>query len=232
METTAIRTIQRFSGERLEAVDDLLVVEQRVTLFVNKQKVLSTACSAGELRELAYGHLLSEGMIKDIDDVLSFCEEEGTIAVGVRPFQRVDCPPPIASRLCIPPERMLSVAAEAHQRAEAFQRTGGTHAVAICDSSGGMVFVEDISRTCALEKALGQALLAKADFSNSFIFLSSRIPVSMLTKIARCGIPIVGCVSAPTVQAVDLADKLGICLCGFVRGERMNIYSHEERMIT
>ena len=36
---------------------------------------------------------------------------------------------------------------------------------------------------------------------------------------------------SPTVQAAKLEDKLRICLFGFVRGERLNIYSHEERII-
>ena len=231
METTAIRKIHRFSGGDLETVDDLLVVEQPFTLFVNNEKVLSSACSPGEMRELAYGHLLSERMIKDTDDVLAYSEEEGTITVSVRPFERAGSPSPISSNLRISTNRMFSAAAEARERGEIFQHTGGTHAVSIYDPSGGMIFVEDVSRTCALEKALGHALLGKADFSDVFIFLSSRISASMLGKIASCGIPIAGCVSAPTAQAVDLADKLGICLCGFVRGERMNIYSHKERVI-
>lgn len=232
MKTTATRKIHRFSGGQLEIVDDLLVVEQQVTLFVKNEKVLSTVCSPGKIRELAYGYLLSEGMIKETDDVLAYGEEEGRIAVSVRPFELEDSPTPISSSLRVSTQHMLNVAAQAHQRAEIFQHTGGTHAVSICDPSGGMIFVEDVSRTCALEKALGHALLGKTDFADSLIFLSSRIPTSMLSKIASCGIPIVGCVSAPTAQAVDLADKLGICLCGFVRGERMNIYSHEERVIS
>ena len=231
METTAIRTIHRFSDGRLNVVDDLLVVEQAVTLSVNDEQILSIACSPGNLRQLAYGYLVSAGMIRAINDVTSFREKQGAITVDVRPFERVDNPRPLVNRFTIPLARMLKAAAEAHRRGEVFQRTGGTHAVAICDSTGGMSFIEDISRTCALEKALGQALLAEVDFSSSFIFLSSRMPVRMLMKIARCGIPIVGCVSAPTAQAAELADKLGICLCGFVRGERLNIYSHEERII-
>ena len=231
MGKTARRLIQRISGERHEVLDDLLVVEQQVALFVNSDKTLSTACSPGNLRELTYGYLLSEGMIRALDDVIAYREEEGTIQAEVGPVECLEKLAPIVSPLSIHLSEMLATAAQTHQQGEIFQRTGGTHAVTIRDSNGTLSFIEDISRTCALEKALGQALIAKVNLSNSLIFLSSRIPMSMLAKIARCGLPIIGCVSAPTVQAVDLADKLGICLCGFVRGERLNIYSHEERII-
>ena len=231
MDTTRSRLIHRFSGERLEVVEDILVAEQQVTLFVNREKIISTACSPGQLRELAYGFLLSSGRINAADDVALYREEDGLIHVDVRPCQQIGDPLSIVSTFSIRLEQMLKAAAEVHRRGEIFQRTGGTHAVAVCDSTGGMIFAEDISRTCALEKAIGEALLSEAEFPDRFIFLSSRISSHMLIKIARCGIPIVGCVSAPTAQAAELADKLGICLCGFVRGERLNIYSHEERII-
>jgi len=74
------------SDKRLKAVTDLLVVEHAVTLSVNGEKLLSTGCSLRNLRELAYGYLLSAGMIRAIDDVISDPEEEGAIPGYVRPF--------------------------------------------------------------------------------------------------------------------------------------------------
>ena len=78
--------IHRFSDEGFEVVDDLLVVEQEITLSVNGEKILSTGCSLRNLRELAYGYLLSAGMIRTTDDVISDRKEEGAIPGCVRPF--------------------------------------------------------------------------------------------------------------------------------------------------
>lgn len=220
MERTATRTIHRFSGGQLETVDDLLVVEQDVSLYVDDQRIISSACSPGKLREWTYGYLLSSGMIAGVPDVPSFHAQAGEVHVTLRDRETVRRHVPIDDSLHVRIALMLATAARAHQQGQVFQRTGGTHGVAICDAGGGMIFIEDISRTCAMEKVIGKAFLSEVDFRSSFIFLSSRIPVSMLRKIARCGIPIIGCVSAPTAQAVELADKLGICLCGFVRRER------------
>ena len=52
----------------------------------------------------------------------------------------------------------------------------------------------------------------------------------MISKLARCGVPIVAAVSAPTIDAVRLAEELNVCLCGFVRGERMNVYANGWRL--
>ena len=231
MEKITKRLVYRISGGQARAVEDSLVVEQEITLYVNGQRGISSASSPGKLREWAYGYLLSSGMIGNADDVGSLHEEAQEIRVKLHASEPIVVPTPIEVSFRIPIDLMLATAARVHQQGEIFQRTGGTHAAAICDTAGEMVLVEDISRTCAMEKAIGEALLAGGDFSSSFMFLSSRISSQMLVKIAHCGIPIVGCISAPTAQAVDLADKLGICLCGFIRGERLNVYSHKERII-
>jgi FdhD protein len=89
---------------------------------------------------------------------------------------------------------------------------------------------EDISRTCALEKALGEALFDGIEFGRCFIGLSSRVPRGFVRKIARAGIPIIAAVSAPTYEAVQEAETLGLCLCGFIRRGRLNVYSNAWRV--
>jgi FdhD protein len=52
----------------------------------------------------------------------------------------------------------------------------------------------------------------------------------MVQKAAVAQVPVVAGVSAPTSLAVDLAERTGITLAGFVRGERVNLYTHPERV--
>jgi FdhD protein len=44
------------------------------------------------------------------------------------------------------------------------------------------------------------------------------------------GIGVLAAVSAPSSLAVSAAVRLGVCIAGFVRGDRFNIYSHPERI--
>jgi len=49
-------------------------------------------------------------------------------------------------------------------------------------------------------------------------------------KAARMRIPIVASIAAAVDSGIDVAQRTGITLIGFVRGKRMNVYTHAERI--
>jgi len=63
------------------------------------------------------------------------------------------------------------------------------------------------------------------------ILTSGRVSSEILIKVAKRKVPIIASRSAPTDLAVDLAEKLNLTLIGFVRGHRMNVYTHNYRII-
>jgi len=227
LEATEGCSVKRVQSGEVETVEDTLVVESHVAIEIDGEGLIRTTCSPAQLREWVIGHLFSEGRIACPEDVAEIRETDGVFSVELS----VSAPPepgpltPIESGWRATPDRILAVARETAEKAELFHRTGGTHAMALADAAEIVAFVEDISRTCALEKALGMALLEGAELSRCFAFLSSRAPSRMIEKLARCGVPIVAAVSAPTIDAVRLAEELNVCLCGFVRGERLNVYA-------
>ena len=232
METTERLPIKRVQSGEVETVDDTLVTEARVALSLRGETLIETICSPGQMRESVIGYLFSEGYIQHPDDLAEIHEANSVFAVALSPSapSKPALLSPVASDVTVDPERLLALAQEVADRADVFHQTGGTHAMAVANETGIVSFVEDISRTCALEKALGIALEQGVDFSRSTAFLSSRVPSRMVAKLARCGVPIVAAVSAPTIDAVRLAESLNVCLCGFVRGEKVNVYVHGWRV--
>ena len=55
-------------------------------------------------------------------------------------------------------------------------------------------------------------------------------PIAFLKSFAYAGIPVVAAVGAPSSLAIDLAQRTGILLVGFLRGHSFNVYSHRERL--
>ena len=72
--------------------------------------------------------------------------------------------------------------------------------------------------------------MAKQTPKGNFAVLSGRISLEMVTKAAKAGIELVAAVSAPSSLAIQAAEKWKITLCGFVRPEKMNVYTGPERI--
>ncbi|MBT4521662.1 MAG: formate dehydrogenase accessory sulfurtransferase FdhD [Halieaceae bacterium] len=113
-----------------------------------------------------------------------------------------------------------------------FRQTGGSHAAAIFDQSGQVLSVaEDLGRHNALDKAIGMVLLERSSVAGCGVALSSRLSLEMVLKAVRTGLEIMLAVSAPTSLAIEVADKFGVSLCGFVRDSRATVYTHAHRIL-
>ncbi|MGE0814278.1 MAG: formate dehydrogenase accessory sulfurtransferase FdhD [Vicinamibacterales bacterium] len=114
----------------------------------------------------------------------------------------------------------------------AFDATGGLHAAALCGLDGRVLLsAEDVGRHNAVDKIVGRALLeGRVPLDRAMLVVSGRSSYELVQKALLGGVPLVAGVSAPSSLAVDLARESGITLCGFVRGEGMNIYAHPGRI--
>ena len=115
-----------------------------------------------------------------------------------------------------------------------FELTGGIHGAALLLENGDLSLVaEDVGRHNAVDKVIGMALFEEPDASLrpwKALIVSGRLSYEIVQKAAAFQVPVVAAVSAPSSLAVEVAESFGISLCGFVRGDRMNIYTHAERL--
>ncbi|HEX5590148.1 MAG TPA: formate dehydrogenase accessory sulfurtransferase FdhD [Candidatus Limnocylindrales bacterium] len=114
----------------------------------------------------------------------------------------------------------------------AFERTGGLHAAGLFETDGRLVAVrEDVGRHNALDKLIGSRVLARElPLWDRILLVSGRVSFEIVQKAAVAGVPIICAVSAPSDLAVRLADRLGVTLVGFLRGDGFNIYTHDGRI--
>ena len=108
-----------------------------------------------------------------------------------------------------------------------FAETGGLHACGLFAADGTLLAArEDVGRHNALDKLVGWALSTAPAAPGATSMVSGRVGFEIVQKAIAAGIPIIAAVSAPSSLAVDLAERFGVTLAGFVRGESMNVYAH------
>lgn len=111
-----------------------------------------------------------------------------------------------------------------------YEQTGCVHTAKVYYDKDTYFIGEDIAQHNTIDKAVGKARLAGIDVTKCFLMVSGRLSSEMVAKAVMHQIPILASRTASTCRGVNIADKFGLTLIGFVRGEKMNIYRNPRRI--
>lgn len=252
MEQIVKRRICKHTDGSSEQIEDSLAREQKVRIAVNGREVVSLYCTPHMVRELVVGYVATEGIIKGGwcadrmsieygDDILVDIPAEGEVSlegktvtsgcVGGVTFDRGGDGGPIEDTFTIQKEYLRSIYRDFQTRSELYQLTGCIHSAALSDGRHILCFAEDIGRHNAVDKVIGYAVLEEIPFIGKVLLASGRISSEISGKCSRWGIPVLVTRTAPTNLAVEIADRRGVTIVGFMRGSRFNVYTHPERIV-
>ncbi len=252
MEGFIEKRVYRTEKELLKQFDDLIAIEKRVKIKVNGSEVLSLYCTPLMIRELVVGIMMTEDIINGSwcsermsilygDEVEVDIAAEGEIStegavitsgcIGGITFPKRLSLKKIDDSFQISSTRILKLFKIFQNASRLFKLTGCVHSAAISDGEDMLCLAEDIGRHNAVDKTIGYMLLENIPFHSKIMLASGRLSSEIVSKCAKWSIPIVASRTSPTSLAVEIAEKTGITVVGFVRAGRMNIYTSPERII-
>lgn len=251
--------ITHYDGGASSIKDEVIATEYPLTVMVNGLEFATIVCSPTDLEDMLIGFLASEGIIRCYDEIktLSIDKERGFAYIELdKPFAVTDndhskrfigsccgksrqfyfksdvkTAKTIQSKYEISAQQCYSLMNQLQSSSTYFKETGGVHNAALCSSEGIITMRTDIGRHNALDKIYGDILRHKIPLKDKIIVFSGRISSEVLLKISKIGVGIILSKSAPTDLGLKLADDLGITAIGFVRNDKMNVYTHRERVI-
>jgi FdhD protein len=245
--TFRARRCLEINGSERHEIEADVAVEENVNIILNGGCITALAALPVQLREMAIGFLIGEGLVESFQNISAVKQEKGSLicetkdgkaaawkghqccSVGGAAVQNLK---PIDSKIRIKASAILSAVDQLNESAKLWRRTGATHTSIICDANGKILAsCEDISRSSSVDKTVGAALLAGVDLSKSVLITSGRLSGVMVAKAARAGFPVLVSRSAPMNSGVELAEKIGMTLVGFARNPRLYVYVGAERII-
>jgi FdhD protein len=254
------RKIWTLTGETVGSRTDALAVEEPLEIRLDSRPITTTMRTPGHDLELAFGWLLTEGIVVDLEDLLGLeidANEENVVQVRLRQGLQPNLEPrlysagsacgvcgkgsldqirarglaKISSRVRIGPRVLYGLPQQLRRVQTTFDSTGGLHAAALFTLEGAPLAVrEDVGRHNAVDKLIGHSRLKNLPLEDSIMLVSGRIGFEIAQKCLAARVPILAAIGAPSSLAVDLALEFDLSLIGFLRDERANIYSGSERI--
>jgi FdhD protein len=236
-----------------EAVQAEVIEEGQLAIFVNGRELVALMCSPYDPEQLALGFLANEGLINSYEDVVisHVCRSGGCVDIWLshsiwdKPRRRVvtsgctggqtfrdlaDAQTPVETDLKVLPEQIGSLINQLQSDDSLYARARGVHVSALSDGNDLLVVTEDIGRHNTVDRLRGECLRKGIDPKGKLLLTSGRISSEMIQKAAQMGCPVVASRTSPTSLTVQLARAWNITLCGYVRRNRMNVYSYPERL--
>ena len=234
-----------------------VVVERPLTIFLNRQEIV-TAMTIGDYPEyLAVGFLLNQNMLRP-DDVITDVEYDDDLQVVVVRTERATnyekkLKKKVQTSGCaqgtvfgdlmeaienadLPKAELrtswlYALTHKINTTPSLYLEAGAIHGCVLCQEDRPLVYMEDVGRHNAVDKIAGWMFKNKVPAGDKIFYTTGRLTSEMVIKTVRMGIPILVSRSGFTAWGVELANKAGLTLIGRARGKRFVALSGEDRIV-
>ncbi len=254
------RLTERVQGfdENGRAIETGVVVERPLTLFLNRQEIV-TMMTIGDFPDyLAVGYLLNQNMLHADDDVTGIDHDDDLGVVVVRTKRQTDYEDKLKKKtrtsgcaqgtvfgdlmekfedIDLPKDAVLrtswlyALSRKINTSPSLYLEAGAIHGCVLCEADRPLIYMEDVGRHNAVDKIAGYMFLEGLSPRNKIFYTTGRLTSEMVIKTVQMGIPILISRSGFTAWGVDLARQAGLTLIGRAKGKRFVVLSGNERIV-
>jgi FdhD protein len=235
-----------------------LAGERALTLYLDKREIVTLMTIGAEPELLTLGYLRNQGLVENLDDILSvqvdweteaaavttrsgseaFLEKLGTRTVttgcgqGTAFGRLMDQ----LRQIHVPEARVRQSTLYALLDAmrafnDVYQRAGAVHGCALCSGANIDFFVEDVGRHNAVDAIAGYMWLNGIEGAEKIFYTTGRLTSEMVIKATQMGIPVLLSRSGLTMMGLELARQAGLTLIARARGRHFLVFNGEERIL-
>jgi FdhD protein len=230
----SIAVVMRTPGHDRELAAGFLLTEGVIRRATDLLDILPCRDQAGGASGNVVDAVLAPSVVVDFDRLTRHVFSSSSCGVcGKATLDALlQTAPPVAPGPAFSTASLAALPARLRTAQPAFAATGGLHACALFDAGGELESVhEDVGRHNALDKVLGRALFGdRLPLSSRGLLVSGRIAFELVQKALVAGVPLIAGIGAPTSLAIECAERGGITLAGFLRPDRLNVYTHPARL--
>ena len=251
------KTIDCFN-ETGEQIKLPVVTEIPLTIYLNKQEIV-TAMTLGDMPELlAVGYLLNQKMLKSEDIISEINYDKELQVVVVRTDRKTNYEKKMEKKIrtsgCavgtvygdimddfssinldknskIKTSWIYTISKKINTRPSLYLKAGALHGCVLCKKDSPLLYVEDVGRHNAVDKIAGWMFLNNETANDKIFYTTGRLTSEMVIKTVQMGIPILISRSGFTASGVKLAKEAGLTLIGRAKGKRIIIANGIERVV-
>ncbi|MBI11180.1 MAG: sulfurtransferase FdhD [Rhodospirillaceae bacterium] len=241
-----------------DVVETSVVVERPLTLFLNKQEIV-TMMTIGDYPEyLAVGYLINQNMLASEDEILGIDYDEDLDVVVVRTKHETNFEDKLRKKtltsgcaqgtafgdlmerfedVVLSPNAVLktswlyALTKTINTTPSLYIEAGAIHGCVLAEADRPLLYMEDVGRHNAIDKIAGYMALNDISPIDKIFYTTGRLTSEMVIKTVQMGIPILVSRSGFTVWGIELARQAGLTLIGRARGQRFVALSGENRII-
>ena len=239
-------------------MSDVHVVNERpLTIYLNRQEIVTVMTIGDRPDDLAVGYLLNQNMLRADDVITGIDYDEDLEVIVVRTERETDYEEKLKKKIrtsgCavgtvfgdlmetiedvrlpdtpLNTSWLYALSRSINTTPSLYLAAGAIHGCVLCEQDRPLVYMEDVGRHNAVDKIAGWMFRNGVWADDKIFYTTGRLTSEMVIKTVQMGIPALVSRSGFTAWGVELARGAGLTLIGRMKGKRFLVLSGEQRLV-